>query len=134
MSVPTLEEFLSTEEHWRVRQDRDTFTNNPNKEEIIKKYFGRKHTEETKNKISINNANKKGFESHNFGRIQSDEEKNKRKISFLKNGFPMKGKNHTEETKKRISENKKGIKLTKEHKEKISKIKKARKIRNFQKN
>lgn len=24
MSVPTLEEFLSSEEHWRVRQDRDT--------------------------------------------------------------------------------------------------------------
>lgn len=24
MNIPTLEEFLSSEEHWRVRQDRDT--------------------------------------------------------------------------------------------------------------
>lgn len=99
----------------------DTFTNNPNKKEISEKYFGRKHTQETKDKISKNNARLSGINHPNYNKKQTEITKQKRKDKFLKDGFPMEGKLHSEETKKLISNKKKGSKFTEEHKRNLSK-------------
>ena len=72
-----------------------------------KRFFGRKHSEESKLKMSKSHKN------------MSDE--TRIKISeYKKNKIPwMKGKKHSLETKKVISDLKTGIKLTEEHKKKI---------------
>lgn len=95
---------------------------------------GKKHAEETKNKISKANKGKtKGrhlYEEHknkisksNIGKILSDETKKKLHISNL-------GKKHTEETKRKMSKNHsrhmKGKKLSLEARMKISKANKGR--------
>lgn len=79
----------------------DTFTNNPNKEEIRSK-FRKSHTLETRKKISDNNWQKKNFgENHpKFGTKQTPETKEKRRQTFLAKGeFPNSGKKHTEQAK-----------------------------------
>lgn len=105
----------------------DTFTNNPNKLEISKKYFNRRHTQETKDKISKNNKRLKGVNHPHFNKKQTEITKQKRKESFLKNGFPMQGRNHSKESKNLISIKKKGIKLSEETKIKISNSNKGKK-------
>ena len=77
----------------------DTFTNNPNKEEVRKK-FRRKMSDETKAKISLNSPHLSGENHPSFGKKQSDETKNKRREAFIeRGGFPMSGRSHSEETK-----------------------------------
>lgn len=82
----------------------DTFTNNPNKE-LIRKHMsekskGRKHSEETKKKMSENMI---GNKNHMFGRKYSKE--HIKKLSEIKLGDknPMYGKKQSEETKNKIS-------------------------------
>ena len=86
----------------------DTFTNNPNKEEIRKRMSkaskGRKHTPETLKKISKANKGKKL------------KEKTKKKISIANKKVI-----HTKEWNKRVSESNKGRIFTKKHRGNISK-------------
>ena len=64
-------------------------------------FYGKKHTEETKNKISKNHANVSGENNHNYGKHMSDEQKEKlRQINV--------GKKLSNETKKKISNATKG--------------------------
>ena len=89
--------------------------------------FGKKHSEETKKKMS---ASKKGLQSGEknpmFGKHHSEE--TKKKMSASKKGLqygeknPMFGKHHSEETKKKISNAKKGKHRSEETKKKLSKI------------
>lgn len=89
----------------------DTFSNNPNKEEIRNKLKKRIISDDVK-KIKINNLIpfQSGENHPNFGKKQSQETKEKRLLSFKKNGFnsPMEGKKHAEESKLKISKKKKG--------------------------
>jgi group I intron endonuclease len=107
----------------------DTFTKNINKEEIREKLKKRIISEEVK-KIKIKNLKPfPSGESHpGFGKKQTEETKNKRKNTFLENGYtsPMKNKNHTEESKEKIRNKKIGIKLSNETKLKMSQLKKGK--------
>ena len=85
--------------------------------------MGRKVSEETRKKLSnthkgLQSGNKHGM----FGKKHTDD--SKQKISFKvtgeKNGFF--GKTHNEETLKKISESNKGKKLTQEHIDKIKSV------------
>lgn len=104
----------------------DTFTNNPRKEEIRTKLIGRHHTDETKKKISENNARLSGELHPNYKKKQSDETKKKRKETFLKNGFPMDGKNHSEESKEKNRLAHIGKKNIDKTEKKMSEIKKGK--------
>ena len=102
----------------------DTFTNNPNKEEIRNKLKKRVVSEDVIKKRLENLIPFQPGENHpNYGKKQSQETIKKRLMSFQENGFnsPMEGKKHTEETKTKISKNKKGKKHTEETKEKMRK-------------
>jgi group I intron endonuclease len=72
--------------------------------------WGKKHTEETKKKISLANTGKLATEEH------------KRKLSEARAGnkHPMYGKHHSEETKRKISLSEKGKIMSEEAKRKIS--------------
>jgi len=107
-------------------------------EEIrIKKLTGRKHSEETKRKISKSNKGKiqiqetrdKISKTRLAKKIRHTEE-TKIKISKMKKGKPngKKGIKHNEETKKKISIAKIGQKHTKETKRKISKSNKGKSL------
>lgn len=63
-----------------------------------------------------------GDKNPNFGNHDKLSEDHRRKISESQKGriSPMKGKKHSDETKKKISNAQKGIPLTDEHKRKIS--------------
>jgi 5-methylcytosine-specific restriction endonuclease McrA/predicted DNA-binding protein YlxM (UPF0122 family) len=84
-------------------------------------FYGKKHTENTKIKIS----------EANLGRHHSEEAK--RKISEVLKGekHPMYGKHHSKETKKKISETKSGKHLSEETKRKLSEVKKGKKHPNW---
>lgn len=96
---------------------------------------GRKHSEETKLKISESTKNRKFSEEHkqkivDFHKGRKRSEETKKKISESRKGKTShnKGKKMSEESKRKISEAKKGKKLpprSKEYKEKMSKIKKG---------
>lgn len=109
----------------------DTYSNNPNYSQIIKKLKKRKHTEETKQKISKNNWQKKN-KGPMSGTKWDDNRRSKYLSYYENNSFPMEGKNHTEETKQKISNSKKGKKHSEETKQKMressSKGKKQKKI------
>jgi sRNA-binding regulator protein Hfq len=73
--------------------------------------YGKKHSDESKKKIS---ESKKGTKS-------SDDTINKLKDGRRKGiNHPLFGKNHSEESKKKISESKKGTIISDDHKKKIS--------------
>lgn len=72
-------------------------------------FYGKKHTEETKDKIS---ESKKGIESWNKGIPMSEEVKQKLSKS-------QKGKKSSDETKKKLSEMRKGKPKSEEHKLKM---------------
>lgn len=67
----------------------------------LNSFYGRNHTEETKNKISKASS---GRVSPMKGRKMSDEAKAKLSASCMGRKAWNKGQNHTEETKRRISE------------------------------
>ena len=88
--------------------------------------FGKKHSEETKKKMSVS---KKGLQSCEknpmFGKHHSEESKKKMSqnhydCSGEKN--PMFGKKHSEESKKKLSDAKKGKPMSEKQKKKLSKI------------
>lgn len=102
--------------------------------------YGKKHSEETKEKISKTltgrlesdetrkkkSESKKGDKNFFYGKKHSEESKNKisntkKGCSSWNKGIPMK-----EESKKKLSESKKGKKLSKETREKLSKIRKGK--------
>ena len=89
----------------------DTFSNNPNREDI------RKKRKQVMNDLYSDSERKKEFLSH-----RTDEWKEK--IKKAKTGVPW-GK-HSDETKKKISEIRKGIKFSEEHKKKLSIARKKR--------
>jgi group I intron endonuclease len=99
----------------------DTYTNNPNYPDIIENLKKRRHTEETKKKISENNWQSKN-NGPMLGLKHSDETKKKMSASHM-------GKHHmTEEGRKKLSDSQKGElgywygkKMTEETKENMRK-------------
>lgn len=106
----------------------DTFTNNVNKKEIREKLKKRTYSKEIK-EIRLKNLTpfQSGENHPNFGKKQTEETKNKRKKKFLENGYPMENKNHTEESKQKIRQKKIGVKQINETKLKISVANKGKK-------
>lgn len=90
----------------------NTYANNPNYDNIITNLKKRRHTEETKKKISKNNWQSKNIGSRTGSKWDEDQI-NKMKDYYKNNPGGFKGKNHSEETKKKIRE----IKFGKEHSE-----------------
>ena len=105
-------------------------------------WYGKKHTEETKRKMSEDRKGMKHTEETKRkmsearkGKTLSEE--TKRKMSEAKKGIKhteehkrnmreaKKGMKHTEESKRKISETKKGRTFSEEHKRKISEAKKG---------
>jgi hypothetical protein len=84
--------------------------------------MGRKHSEETKRKISLSLlGNKRGLGNKNhFGKKHSKEARDKMSLKLKGREGTLKGKKHSEETKIKMSNAKKGKKLSKEHKLKLS--------------
>lgn len=78
--------------------------------------FGRRHSEETKQKMS---EAQKGEKNHGFGKHLSEE--TKAKLSKAN-----KGKIISEETRKKMSERQKGVRLSEETKKKISEAHKGK--------
>lgn len=91
------------------------------KEKIRNSLLGRKHTEETINKIS---ESKIGAKHHFYGKKHND-------ITRLKMSNAHKGKKHTDESKKRISESKIGRPISQETRLKISNAIKNKKLTNI---
>jgi len=99
---------------------------------IVEKLKGRRHSEESKRKMSENHANVSGRNNPIYGKPRSEE--TKRKISETKKTRYAsgeitawnKGKSWSEEAKKRMSKAHKGKKLSEEHKRKISESGKGR--------
>jgi hypothetical protein len=87
-------------------------------------WSGRKHSDETKQKIS--NANF-GKHSHNKGMKFSDDHKQKISKSSMGNKSRT-GMPHSEETKKKMSTAQKGRIISEDHKQKISKSRKGYKV------
>jgi len=79
-------------------------------------FFGKKHTEETKQKIG---ASSKGRPSHNKGKVASEETRKKMSASQA-------GRKHTEETRKKMSESQKGKIASEEAKKNMSEAQKKR--------
>jgi group I intron endonuclease len=96
----------------------DNFTYNPDKELIRKKLQSRRHTVESKKKISENSWQRKNI-GVRTGSKWSESQRNKMKDYWKYNPSPMKGKVHSKETKLKISESKKGVRVSDETKEKM---------------
>lgn len=107
----------------------NTYANNPNYDNIIEKLKKRKHTEETKKKISENNWQKK-----NIGPMSGIKWSNERRLKHNQhydyNPGPFANKNHSDETKERIRKSKIGSKHSDETKQKMSDIRKGMKYTN----
>jgi group I intron endonuclease len=108
----------------------DTFNNNPNKEIIRNKLKERKHTEETKKKISKNNWQKNNIGSRT-GTKWSNEQRFKMEKYWNNNPSPMKGKKHTEESKQLNREKHLGKKMSEETKVKMSLLKKGKSMERY---
>lgn len=96
----------------------NTYKNNPNYPNILENLKKRRHTEETKKKISENNWQTKNNGARS-GSKWSEEHRKKMESRWKEIGGPMKNKSHTLETKLKISETKKGKSLSEETKEKM---------------
>ena len=96
----------------------DTYKNNPNYPNILENLKRRRHTEETRKKISENNwqSKNKGARS---GSKWSEEQRKKMESKWEENGGPMKNRSHTMEAKLKISGSKKGKSMSEETKEKM---------------
>jgi len=102
----------------------DTFTKNPNKEEIREKLKTRQVSEDVllKRKQNLIPFHFKSGKNHpNFGKPQSEHTKEKRKQSLVQSGFiyPFLGKKHTEESKQKIRDKKIGTKFSEVTKQKM---------------
>jgi len=110
----------------------DTLTNHPDLENIKKKikkniagkvsghnngFFGKHHSDETKEKIS---QKIKGKPSHRKGKTGIFSEETRKKFSMIHIGFK-----HSEESKKKISESRMGFKHSEESKKKMSEKRKG---------
>ena len=87
---------------------------------IKNSFYGKKHSEESKKKMS---ESSKGQIAWNKGKKLTDKQKEKA-VALLgkyikQNGSAMKGKHHSEESKKKMSESKEGKKLSQETKNKL---------------
>lgn len=128
--VPSVKEANEREDYWIVYFDslNNGYNSVPGGNNFVL-------SEETKLKISATLKAKglKGKDHYRYGMKHTEE--SKRKMSNIKKGLtPWKGKRHSEETKRKISEaNKgqpsarKGVSLSQETKEKISKANKGKK-------
>ena len=95
-TVENKEELLSIEQEYLDSLDSDT---KYNQREVAESNFGMKFSYEWRNNLSLAHQGKKA------------SEETKEKMSLAHSGIkhPMYGKHHTEESKKKISENRKGI-------------------------
>jgi group I intron endonuclease len=100
----------------------NTYANNPNYDNIITNLKKRRHTEETKKKISENNWQSKNNGSRT-GSKWGEDQINKMKDYYKNNPGSFKGKNHSEETKKKIRETKVGTEHSEETKQKMREAK-----------
>lgn len=96
----------------------NTYVNNPNYNNIIINLKKRRHTEETKKKISENNWQSKN-KGARTGSKWDEDQINKMRDYYKNNPGGFKGKNHSEETKQKISEIKSGKKHSEETKQKM---------------
>lgn len=96
----------------------NTYENNPNYLNIIEKLKKRRHTEETKRKISENNWQAKNKGARSGSKWSEDQRKKMEKV-WEEKGGPMKDREHSEETKLKISKSKEGTKLSEETKNKM---------------
>lgn len=78
------------------------------------------HSQETKDLISQKNTGKNLGNTHTLGMKHTDEWKEEMSERNSGEGNPFYGRQHTKESKKKISRSKKGIKATKETKVKLS--------------
>ena len=96
----------------------DTYSKNPNYDNIISKLKKRRHTEETKKKISANNwqhTNPGPRTGSNWG-----EDQRKKMENYWKNNpHPSIGKTHTEASKQKMREKRLGKKCSEETKAKM---------------
>lgn len=100
-------------------------------------HYGRKHTEESKRKISAAHKGKRLSEEHkrkiseaHMGKKRAPfSEEHKRKISLANKGKPScnKGKKHSVEHKRKTSVALKGRKLSEEHRKKLSEVRRGKK-------
>ena len=97
----------------------DTYSENPDYNNIIEKLKNRKHTDDTKKKISENNWQKKGLGA-NTGKKWSDEHRSKMEKIVLEKGGFFKGMKHSEESNKMNREKHIGKKASQETKNKMS--------------
>ena len=102
----------------------DNFTFNPNKEQIREKLQARRHTKETRKKISENNHQSK-YGGSRVGTQWTEEQRSRMETYHRENGGSFKGKKHTEKTKQIIRENHLGKKASEETKVKMSLAKKG---------
>ena len=100
----------------------NTYANNPNYDNIITNLKKRRHTEETKKKISENNWQKKNT-GPRMGIKWSEDQRSKFYEYLAKNGGAFKGGTHTEEAKQKIREAKVGTKHSEETKQKMREAK-----------
>lgn len=96
--------------------------------EARKKHGTYKHSKETKKKISKNRKGKNLGNTHTKGKPLSKEHKRKLSKALSGKNAPNYGLKMPEETKRKISEAKKGIPLSEKHKKKLSESLKGRKL------
>ena len=91
---------------------------------------GYKHTEEAKEKMRKPHYGVRGANNPSCNRVMSDEERKRRgesvKNRIAKNGHPMFGKHHSEESKRKNSESHVGHRHLEETKKKMSQTRKGR--------
>jgi hypothetical protein len=96
----------------------DNFTHNPAKEDIRKKLQARRHTQDTKAKISENNWQKHN-PGHRTGVKWSEEQRRKMEEYLAEKGSPFKGRSHTEEAKQKNREKHLGKRVSEETRSKM---------------
>lgn len=100
----------------------DTYSKNPNYDNIIINLKKRRHTEETKKKISENNWQSKN-KGARTGSKWGEDQRNKMKDYWENNPGSFKGKKHSKETLEKLSNAAKGKKCSEETKSKMREAK-----------